>query len=47
MASSQKPEVTPEEIRHARDLWHGFTEFMKWGVIAVIASLVLMALFLL
>jgi hypothetical protein len=47
MASSQKPDVTPEEIQHAHDLWHGFTGFMKWGIIAVIASLILMALFLL
>lgn len=27
--------------------WHGFTSFMKWGVISVVVVLVLMALFLL
>jgi hypothetical protein len=47
MASSQKPDVTPEEIQKAQDLWIGFTGLMKWGVISVIICLALMAAFLL
>lgn len=46
MANAQKPEVTKEEIQHARTLWAGFADLMKWGVVSVIVTLALMAFFL-
>ena len=47
MANTQKPDVTAEEINHARYLWGGFTALLKWGTFATITVLILMALFLL
>ena len=46
MAQSQKPETSPEDIQKAQNLWASFTVFMKYGVIATIIPLILMALFL-
>jgi len=46
MANTKKPEVTKEQIEHANSLWINFTVWMKWGVIAIVISLALMALFL-
>ena len=46
MGTAQKPNVTKEEIEQAQTLWVNFTELMKWGVIAVIIVLALMATFL-
>lgn len=47
MAETKKPNVTKAEIENSQALWTSFTEFMKWGVIAVIVVLALMAAFLL
>ena len=47
MANTKKPEVTKAQIDQATSLWHSFTRWSKWGVIAIIISLALMALFLL
>jgi len=44
MANAKKPEVTKEEIEHAAALWKNFTVWAKWGVIATMALLALMAL---
>ena len=43
MANAQKPEATKEAIENANNLWTRFTVSMKWGVIAVVLCLALMA----
>lgn len=43
MGSTSKPEVTKQEIQEATNLWVNFTKYTKWGVIAIIVVLVLMA----
>lgn len=47
MASTQKPDVTPEEINKAKNLWDRFTKMVTWCTIVTIAVLALMALTLL
>lgn len=47
MANAKKPEVTSDELNHAKTLWIGFTKMMTWGTIGVIACLGLMAIVLL
>ena len=47
MAGSHNTESDPESLEKAQTLWKDFTEWMKYGVIAVIAVLILMAIFLL
>lgn len=44
MANPQKPDVTPEEASKAKELWEKFTVGMKWGIIATVGLLVLLAL---
>lgn len=39
--------VQPAELQRARLMWSGFTEMAKYGILAVIGLLVLMAIFLL
>ena len=46
MANAEKPDVTAEEVQHAQSLWEGFTVLLKWGTIATITIVALMALFL-
>jgi hypothetical protein len=46
MADAKKPEVRKEDLADARHRWDNFTELMKWSVIAILAILVLMVLFL-
>jgi hypothetical protein len=43
----QPVDVDPQALEHARGMWAGFTTMTKYGVIAVIAVLILMAVFLL
>lgn len=40
-------EVNPQELARAQGCWVNFTQMTKYGTIAVIAVLVLMAVFLL
>ena len=44
MGNTEKPEVTAEELQNAQSCWVGFTELIKWGTIASIAGVVLLAL---
>lgn len=46
MANAQKPETTPEQVNHAHELWVGFTNLMKYGIVFTILVLAVMALFL-
>lgn len=39
-------DVDPAALEQARNVWHGFTTFAKYGIIAVIVVLALMAIFL-
>lgn len=44
---SQTPvAVDPESLKHAHSVWHNFTQFMKYGVIASVIVLIGMAVFL-
>lgn len=47
MGNTEKPEVTVEEVQKAENLWVGFTYLLKYGTIATIGGLVLLAIFLL
>lgn len=40
-------EVDPAALEHAKAFWHGFTNFTKYGVIAVVILLLAMFFFLL
>ncbi|HPD83706.1 MAG: hypothetical protein R3D88_03270 [Alphaproteobacteria bacterium] len=44
MANTKKPEVTQAQIDHARHAWIEFTKFMKYGVIATIGAVIVLAL---
>lgn len=44
MASTEKTKVTKAEIDHAQTLWTNFTVLLKWGTIATIACLAIMAI---
>ena len=46
-SNSTKREVTQEELAEAQNLWLKFTKGTKYGIIMVIAIVVLLALFLL
>ncbi len=46
MAKSTKPEYSKEELHNAKNLYSKFLSYSKWGIIATIAILALMALFL-
>lgn len=46
-SSGHNNTASPEETARAQGLWHNFTVLTKWGVIATVASLVLMSWFLL
>ena len=47
MVKTEKVEVAQEEIEKAQALWGGFTNLMKYSVIAIAIILILMAIFLL
>lgn len=47
MDHTTPPPVNPAELKRAQAAWVNFTEFSKYGLIAIIGLLVLMALFLL
>lgn len=47
MAKTEKPETNPEDLQKAQNLWDQFTVSMKYGIIATIVVLVLMAITLL
>jgi len=47
MASSQKPNVSEQEIKNASHVWNGFVTLSKYGIYAICGILILMALFLL
>ena len=36
----------PRELERAQTCWANFTEMSKWGILAVVVILVLMAIFL-
>jgi hypothetical protein len=36
-----------QELERHREMWVGFTQLLKWGIVAVVIVLVGMALFLL
>lgn len=40
-------DVDPAALEHAHSFWHGFTGFVKYGIIAIVVLLVLMFIFLL
>lgn len=44
---SHNTDVNPQELARAQAGWSSFTQMTKYGTIAVIAILVLMAIFLL
>jgi len=44
MTNAQKPEVSSEAVDKAEDLWVKFTEMTKWGTIATIVILAIMAI---
>jgi hypothetical protein len=44
MANAEKPEVTQAEIVHSRELWSGFTKLLKYGTIATILAVIMIAL---
>jgi len=46
MAKTSKPEFDPKELDNAQKLWKTFTEWSKWGTLAVVIIVALMALFL-
>ncbi len=46
MAKTTKPEYSKEELQNAQSLYHKFLSFSKWGIVATIVTLVLLALFL-
>jgi len=46
MANTTKPTVDKKELENAQNLWHTFTKWSKWGTIAIVIALALMALFL-
>ncbi len=39
-------DIDPQALQNARHSWHIFTEAAKYGVMAVVGILILMALFL-
>ena len=39
-------EIDPHALQHSKKLWHNFTEATKYGVIAAVTVLLLMAFFL-
>ncbi|MCD8496662.1 MAG: aa3-type cytochrome c oxidase subunit IV [Alphaproteobacteria bacterium] len=43
MAKTTKVSVDPQELKKAQHMWGVFTEMTKWGVIATVAVLVIMA----
>lgn len=44
MATTKKPDVTKEEIAHAKEGWINFTKFLLWGTITTIGIVVFLAL---
>lgn len=44
MASSEPVKVSPKELKNAQSFYHSFIQAGKWGVIAIAALLLLMAL---
>lgn len=46
MANQQTPKVTKAEVQESLSMWEGFTVLMKYSIYAVVAILVLMAIFL-
>lgn len=46
MAKTQSVKVDPKEMQRANEMWEHFTVWTKWGVIATVALLALMGLFL-
>lgn len=47
MGSNTKPEVTKEELKAAQSMWGNFTEWSKYAIIAICASLALLGFLLL
>ena len=47
MGQAKKVEVTKEAIEDAKSMWIGFTKLTTFSIIAIVAILVLMAIFLL
>ena len=45
--SNTPVDVDPAALQHAHQFWHGFTGFVKYGVIALVVVLLLMFTFLL
>lgn len=44
MANSSKVEYTQEQVDRANRLWGNFTKLLKYGTIATIVSVILLAL---
>ncbi len=47
MGNSNKPDVTKEELEAAKTMWNGFTEWSKYAIIAICASLAFLGFILL
>ncbi len=47
MGNNQKPDITKEELKNAQDMWVNFTEWSKYGIIIVFASLAILGVVLL
>ncbi len=46
MANQTKPEYSKESLDDAKKLWATFTQWSKYGTIAIVVILAIMALFL-
>jgi len=46
MGQSKQPEYDKKELENAKALWEKFTTYSKWGIVATVILLALMALFL-
>ena len=44
--NSHPADIDPQALLHAKKSWHNFTEVTKYGVVAVVIVLGLMAFFL-
>lgn len=42
-AKQTKTSIDPQELHNAQQTWQAFTDFTKWGIISIVALLVLMA----
>lgn len=47
MGSNSKPDITKEELNNAQAMWVNFTQWSKYGIIFVCASLAILGLALL